>query len=457
MARLIARRAPIAGIFRAPAAKPDTQRALIMASLAAGVSQIRDPLLSRETQAMIEACRELGAEVTRGEGEIRVRGTGAAWRDGAMPDRAATRYVWAAGSALVGRISLALGATMPDRLIVDGNCNLRSRPFAPLFTALAGKGVEFAFLDGAERLPAAVLSRQLPGGHYRLATSVSSQFATALMVPAPLAEAPTQITLTGPRYSISYIRQTLDLMQRFGIAAAMSEDGREITVPNDRPYAARSLAIHGDYTSASYLLGAAVVTRGRIVVSNLDPQSLQGERAIVEIVRELGAKVEWLPTPNTLVVDATGLSTPVDAHFDLRDCPNILPTVAAISATVPGRVRITGAQLTQNHKSPRIEAMATELAKAGVIVNVLTKADGAIDGLEIRGREGYRGHVVFSSHGDHRIFMSLALFALSCEQACMFSADDTNDSFPDFLTVLGFGGQTNEGLTDECELVRSTG
>jgi 3-phosphoshikimate 1-carboxyvinyltransferase len=457
MARLIARRAPIAGIFRAPAAKPDTQRALIMASLAAGVSQIRDPLLSRETQAMIEACRELGAEITRGEGEIRVRGTGAAWRQGREGHRPATRYIWAAGSALVARISLALGATMPDRLIVDGNCNLRSRPFAPLFTALAGKGVDFAFFDGADRLPAAVLSRQLPGGHYRLATSISSQFVTALMVPGPLATAPTTITLTGPRYSISYIRQTLDLMQRFGIAATMSDDGREIVVPNDRPYAARSIAIYGDYTSASYLLGAAVVTRGRIVVSNLDPASLQGERAIVEIVAALGAKVEWLSTPNTLLVDATALSAPVDAHFDLRDCPNILPTVAAIGATVPGRVRITGAQLTQNHKSPRIEAMATELAKAGVTISVLTKADGTIDGLEIHGREGYRGHVVFSSHGDHRIFMSLALFALSCEQACMFSADDTSDSFPDFLTVLGFGGQTNEGLTDECELVRSAG
>jgi 3-phosphoshikimate 1-carboxyvinyltransferase len=457
MARLIARRAPIAGIFRAPAAKPDTQRALIMASLAAGVSQIRDPLLSRETQAMIEACRELGAEITRGEGEIRVRGTGAAWRQAREGHRPATRYIWAAGSALVARISLALGATMPDRLIVDGNCNLRSRPFAPLFTALAGKGVDFAFFDGADRLPAAVLSRQLPGGHYRLATSISSQFVTALMVPGPLTTAPTTITLTGPRYSLSYIRQTLDLMQRFGIAATMSDDGREIVVPNDRPYAARSIAIYGDYTSASYLLGAAVVTRGRIVVSNLDPASLQGERAIVEIVAALGAKVEWLATPNTLLVDATALSGPVDAHFDLRDCPNILPTVAAIGATVPGRVRITGAQLTQNHKSPRIEAMATELAKAGVTISVLTKADGTIDGLEIHGREGYRGHVVFSSHGDHRIFMSLALFALSCEQACMFSADDTSDSFPDFLTVLGFGGQTNEGLTDECELVRSAG
>lgn len=457
MARLIARRAPIAGIFRAPAAKPDTQRALIMAALASGVTTIHNPLLSRETEAMIEACRALGADISRAEGTIRVCGTGAAWRQQAGPDPRASRYIWAAGSALVARISLALGATLPERLIVDGNCNLRSRPFAPLFSALAGKGVEFAFFDGADRLPAAVLSRALPGGHYRLATSVSSQFATALMVPAPLAEAPTTITLTGPCYSLSYIRQTLDLMQRFGVEATMSEDGREIVVPNDRPYAARSLAIHGDYTSASYLLGAAVVTRGRIVVANLDPLSLQGERAIVEIVRALGAKTEWLPAPNTLLVDASAIDAPVDAHFDLRDCPNILPTVAAIAATVPGRVRISGAQLTQNHKSPRIEAMATELAKAGVEVRILKRADGAIDGLEIHGRNGYRGHVVFSSHGDHRIFMSLALFALSCEQACLFTADDTYDSFPDFLTVLGFGGHTNEGFTDACELVRSAG
>lgn len=149
-------------------------------------------------------------------------------------------------------------------------------------------------------------------------------------------------------------------------------------------------------------------------------------------------RVRWLPGENALHIDCTSLPGSVDAVFDLSDCPNIFPTVAAIVATVPGRVRIVGGRLRQNHKSPRIDATATELQKAGVAVEVLADKAGFIDGLEVTGRQHHEGGVEFSDHGDHRIFMALATFSLACDDPCSFSStQDTEDSFPGFRGQLG--------------------
>ena len=165
-----------------------------------------------------------------------------------------------------------------------------------------------------------------------------------------------------------------------------------------------------------------------------------------------------IPAFNTLAVDCTALPARVDAAFDLSDSPNILPTVAAIAATIPGRVRLTGARLTQHHKCPRIDAMATELAKAGVTVSVLYDKEGATDGLEIHGRARHNGRTSFSNHGDHRIFMSLALFALACKEPCSFDeSNDTSDSFPDFFKMLGLKGGADKELDDEWQLIQSAG
>lgn len=444
MRRLISKHEPVNGQFTAPASKPQTQRALVMAALADGLTRITNPLVSRETEVMIDACRALGAKVSRFDDRLEVYGIGPffgpASGDGpAVMSRPDSRYIWASGSALVARLFLTIGSALPEDVIVDGKCNLRVRPFAPLIAQLRDKGAEFKFFDAADHLPCVATSARLPGGRYELGTDISSQFVTALAISAPLADSAMLIDLTGPSYSTSYIRQTLAMMERFGVAVEADEDVRRIAVPTGQFYQPRDVEVSGDYTSASYLLGAALVTRGRVTVTDLDPGSLQGERAMVAILAELGASLSWLPGEDTLVVDCTGLPDEVDVAFDLSDCPNILPTVAAMAATMPGRVRITGGRLTQNHKSPRIEAIAAELAKTGVPVRIIVDPAGFVDGLEVRGSGEHKGGLEFSDHHDHRIFMAMAMYSLACQQPCWFStAPDTEDSFPGFLGYFGF-------------------
>lgn len=435
---ILRRRGPIMGSFQAPASKPDTQRAMVLAALARGTSTLLRPLASRETAAMAAACRMLGAKLTDQGERLSVEGLGLEQPGGGQ---GSTRYVWAGGSALIGRLFTTLGAATADRIVVDGNCNLRSRPFAPLFAALAEKGVRYDFFDGPDRLPCAAASTALPGGHFKIATSVSSQFATALLLPAPLARTATTLELEGPAYSLPYIRQSLAMMRRFGVPVLVDKAEREIGVPAGGGYRAQTVAIGGDFTSASYLFGAAFVTRGRIAVGNLDADSLQGERAITDILAALGAAVAWREADRTVTVDCTALPEEVDVALDLRDCPNILPTVAAMAATIPGRVVVSGARLTQFHKSPRVSAMAAELAKVEVPIRLLHMADGTVDGIEVRGRSGHCGGAVFSSHGDHRIYMSLVLLALAGERPSTFADPiDTSDSFPDFSSALALEG-----------------
>ena len=458
MAFSIASRAPIVDHFEAPASKPESQRALLAAALADGRSTITGFLRSNETKAMVDACRSIGALIDQDGDTLRVRGIG-------RPDFVAhgisgyplqdTAYVWASGSALVGRVFATLGSAMRRPVVVDGNANLRSRPLAPLVRLLEEKGARFDYLDRPHSWPAVALSSSLPGGHYRLETSTSSQFATSLLIAAPLAERETRLELTGQNYSLSYILQTVDMMRNFGVPVEIANEARSIVVPEGSRYQPTDVQLTGDFTSASYLMGAAFATRGSVTIGNLDPKSLQGERAMVDILASLGADLTWRDD-GFLYVNCTRVPDRVDVAIELRNCPNILPTVAAVAATVEGRVRITGARLTQFHKSPRIEAMAAELGRAGVDVRLVTDRDGMIDGLEIRGHRTQKGDVTFADYGDHRIFMALSLLAMACRQPCSFEGPcDTTDSFPAFHDLLCLGEQAEESAADTDGFVRT--
>ena len=453
MAFSIALRKPIVDHFEAPASKPESQRALLAASLANGCSTITGFLRSNETKAMVDACRAIGATVTHEGDTVRVHGLGqhdvVAHGISRHSLQDAT-YVWASGSALVGRVFATIGSALPKPMVVDGNANLRSRPLAPLVSLLEEKGVSFNYLDRPQAWPCVALSSALPGGTYRLKTSTSSQFATALLVAAPLANHETRLELTGENYSLSYILQTVDMMRRFGVPVEIANEARSILVPADSRYQPSDVRLTGDFTSASYLMGAAFVTRGSVTIDNLDPKSLQGERAMVDILESLGVDVTWRDD-GFLHVNCTQLPEKVDVAINLQNCPNILPTVAAMAATIPGRIRITGARLTQFHKSPRIEAMATEIGRAGADVTILRDRDGKIDGLEIKGDRTQPGDVTFADHGDHRIFMALSLFAMACRRPCAFEGScDTADSFPAFRDLLCLDDRTDapEGHAD---------
>ncbi|MER7668276.1 3-phosphoshikimate 1-carboxyvinyltransferase [Kitasatospora sp. NPDC096128] len=429
------------GTFCVPSSKPETQRAILTGTLAEGTSRVYNDLRCAETETMKNACRALGAEITEHDGFLEIRGIG-----GTLPS--VRRVIQSHGSGLVFRVMTALASALPTPVVVAADATLRKRVMEPLFHALRELGADIESIVDEDKAPVVNWGGGLKGGTCRLPGDISSQFITAILFAAPLADSPVEIEVTGEVFSQSYIRQTLASLTDAGIKVSASDDMRHYQVVPST-YQAHDVTTHEDYTSASYLLAAAALFPGRTVLTGVHGDSMQGEFAIVPILEQLGVGVTLDRDTQSLTVDTPPGSLTGDFEVDVRDCPNIVPTLAAIGAYVQGRLRVTGGRLTRFHKASRIEAMAAELTRAGVDIEVLYE-DGICDGFEVRGARTYPGGVTLSSWGDHRIFMSLFVAGLRMQSANRFSGfEDVRLSFPSFMEEFAKAGVRTTAVEEE--------
>lgn len=413
------------GTFRVPESKPETQRAILTSSLASGVSRITNDLRCAETETMKNACRAFGARITEFEDHLEVQGTGGTLQP-------LGQILRAGGSALVFRTMTALSSVSSSPVVLTGDATLRSRVMAPFFSALGDLGGDIESICEDGKAPVLNRGGRLGGGVCKVPGDVSSQFITAILYVAPLAERPVEIAVTSELYSRSYVQQTVTSLVGAGIAVSVSDDFHAFRVEPSR-YHSRDLVVHEDYTSASYLLAAAALYPGRCVLTGVYGDSAQGEFAIIPILRELGLDITFDSTSRSLIVENPLGRPRGDIEIDAKDCPNIVPTLAAIGAYVEGTMRVVGGRLTRFHKTSRIDAIVQELSRAGVDIQVLYE-DGVCDGFVVRGAASYPGGRTFSSWGDHRIFMSLLVAGLRMESANAFAGfEDVRLSFPEFF------------------------
>ncbi len=414
---------------RVPPSKPETQRALLIASLADGVSRVYNDLRSEETETMAAACATLGARIIRHDGYAEVAGA-------PKPLRTSSPLVQARGSALVFRTFAALASVAAGPMIVTGDATLRNRPMHPLFVSLRDWGARITAIAEDSRAPIVVTSDALEGGVTSLPGNVSSQFVSALLLAAPFAQRPCTVHVTDEVLSRSYIRQTVAAMRHAGIDVRHTDDLRTFEVAPGA-YRAVNTTIRSDYTSASYVLAAMALFPGTYVVDDIAEESLQGERAIVDIVRRLGLRLTFDAAARTLTVVNDGRVLRGDFRFAADDYPNIIPTLAAVGAFVDGTFTVTDGSVTRLHKSPRIEAMVAELRKLGVDIEPIYE-DGIIDGFTIRGDGSVpEGGAELSSWGDHRIFMSLYVAGTKCRRPnTLPDGESVALSYPGFFAAL---------------------
>lgn len=417
--------------FRVPSSKPETQRALIMAAQAEGTSLIYNDLRCLETDTMKQAFRHFGVEVTEKSDHLVVRGAGGTFEyDNQVID--------SLGSGLVFRVFSALSTTVPSPVIISGDATLRKRIMAPLFSALRQLGADIDCIVSPDRAPVVNWSAPLKGGQCSIPGNLSSQFITAVLLAAPLAQNSVEVNVTDEVYSQSYIRQTVAAMRKVGISVDVTDNFDRFVVQPTIPSTAK-IQLSGDYTSASYLLAWATLFPGTTTITNLCEESLQGEKEIIEMIRALGIGIVFDTESDQAFIqnDLDGLRG--DYHFDIRNCPNIAPTLAAISAFVEGSFKVTGAAITRFHKCSRVEAIAHELRKVGVDIQPLYTEDNACDGFITHGRATYEGGEVLSSWGDHRLFMSLYLASLRMKKGNQIDGyQDIICSFPSFLEQFSF-------------------
>lgn len=403
-------RPPVASV-RPPGSKSITNRALLCAALADGVSTLSGALFADDTWAMIEAVRALGADLTIGDnGDITLRGIGSG-----IATVSAT--VDCRKSGTTSRFLLPAVALSSGRCVVDGGEQLRARPFGPLIDALAALGVTVEALDRPGYLPVAVTG-PAKGGAVSLPGHLSSQFLSGLLMSGPLMPEGLQVSLTSPLVSVPYVEMTAGVMSSFGVES----DGLSVRAQAYRPV---DYAIEPDASAASYFLAAAAITGGQITVEGLGTSSIQGDVRFVDLLKRMGAEV--VREPHRLTVRGTGTLHGIDV--DMADISDTAQTLAAVAVFADSPTVVRGIGFIRAKETDRIAAIVTELQRAGIV------AVNDEDGFTIH--PGPLRPTRFATYDDHRMAMSLALIGLREPGIEIEDPGCVAKTYPDYFADLG--------------------
>lgn len=398
----------LAGEIVAQPSKSAAHRAVICAALAKGESILHNLALSEDVRATLGCVRALGlAQAELCGRALHISGGGTA--------REAMLNCNESGSTL--RFLLPVAAALGVPITYTGAGRLLERPQEPLRAALAQHGVQWQ---------GTALHGQLRPGEYALAGDVSSQFVSGLLFALPLLESESAIRLTTRAESTGYIHMTLQMLARFGVHAEWKEDVFTVSAP--QKYMPRTLAIEGDYSHAAFFAVAGALGGG-VRIGGLDAQSLQGDRAIFDLLAAMGAHVER--EEDAICVHPAAMH---GIEIDAADIPDLVPVLAVAACGAHGVTRIYNAGRLRLKESDRLAATASQLTRLGGDVAQTE------DGLLVRGTGGLVGGEA-DACADHRIAMALAVAAGICAQEVLLTGGDcVAKSAPQFweeFTMLG--------------------
>lgn len=414
---------PPDAVVPVPGSKSITNRALLLAALAVGPSELDGVLWADDTERMLDCLARLGValEADREGGRVRVEGAGGRW-----PAEHADLFAGNAGT--VARFLAAAAALAPGRYRIDGTPRMRRRPIAPLLESLRDLGAEAVDEEGTGCPPVRVAGPLL-GGITRVDAALSSQFLSALLLALPLAPSDSRIDLIGSLPARPYVDMTVRMIAAYGAEPPVEEQGRWL-VRGGQAYRGRRYSVEPDASSASYFLAAAALTGGRVTVPGVGSGSLQGDAAFVEVLRAMGCGVAQDETATTVEGPADGRLRAVDV--DLNAMSDLTPTVAVLAPFADGPVRIRNVGHIRVQESDRLQALAAELGRLGVPV------EETADGLTVHPARPRPGRV--RTYDDHRLAMAFSVLALRVPGLEIDDPGCAAKTFPDFyrrLELLG--------------------
>lgn len=416
---VLQRGGPLRGTVAVPGSKSHTNRALIMAALAAGTSRLVSPLVADDTQRMVAGLRALGVTIHAGGDDTWVvEGTG-----GDLGSPAAGPVLVDAGdSGTTMRMATALATLSNCGVRITGSDSLLARPIGPLVSALRQLGCNLEATGG--RGPVEVRPGAPRGGRVEVDASLSSQFVSALCMIGPYAAGEVELVPSGLGAS-GYVQLTLEMMLRWGAFAETT--GELIRVQGGRPYSAQDEVIAGDASAAAHLLAMAVTTGGEVKVTNLARADSQPDIAILEILGALGVPWRW-EGDDAVVVSAPEELVPIEV--DLSATPDLLPVVAVLASLAFGRSALTGLGVTRHHESDRVAAVAEELARVGIRTVV------GEDSMVVEGGAP-QGMAAIDCHGDHRIAMAFAALGARLPSIVIRDPLCVAKTYPGFWEAVG--------------------
>lgn len=424
MTELIVRRSEgLSGTVEAPPSKSLTHRAVIAASLSGGTSPIHGPLACDDTLATVYGCSALGAYIEMDEDKWTVKGTPTPRTPGEAID--------CRDSASTMRFLTSVAALAPGETLLRGGQSLNRRPMGPLLEALEQLGVRCRSLGGDGYPPIIVLGGGISGGRAAIPGDVSSQFISSLLFACPLGKADTSLELTSELESRPYVGMTLQVLDRFGVKVDVGDQMRSYRIQSGQRYRSTHYGVEGDYSSASFLLAAAAATNSAVRVTNLQRDTIQGDRVIIDILESMGAE---LRIGRDHVEVRGGELKGID--IDARDIPDLVPVLAALACYAKGKTEIRRVERLRIKESDRVSALCDGLAAMGAKVRTPRGT------LLIEGPCDLHGALV-DPRGDHRMAMAFTIAALGADgETKIVDHECVKKSYPDFFShVKSLGGE----------------
>jgi 3-phosphoshikimate 1-carboxyvinyltransferase len=401
----------------ASSSKSYTQRMVIAAALSQGVSKLSNPLLSEDTEATLRAVTALGAKV---------KGAKGCWTiQGASPLKGAKEGIDCGESGATLRFMVPVSALADGSSTLTFRGSIERRPIEPLLESLKELGAKAYSQKLGDRDAVFVEGGGIYGGKTSIPGDISSQFISGLMFACPLAKKDTEITLSSALESEDYVKMSEAVLSKHAITIGIQEN--RILIPATQTFKPSDGRVPGDFSSAAFLLGAAAITKSKVQVNDLDYRSVQGDREILGILKQMGVNGK-VCADNVEIEGSGGLLKAV--NVDAKNIPDIVPTIAVLACYAKGISRIFGARRLKLKESDRLNSLYTELSKMGAQISIES------DGLTVKGGSSLNGAIV-DPHNDHRIAMACAVAALGAEgKTTIKNAECVRKSYPQFFTHL---------------------
>ena len=416
MKLMVERTEKLEGEIVIPSSKSHTIRAVIIASLAEGISKLTNPLKSEDTMAVVNACIALGAKINiENESEWSIEGTNHTLVKPEGPINLAN-----SGTSL-RLISGIIAALCDFEVELNGDESLSSRPIQPLLKSLNELGAEALSLGNNGYCPINITGK-MQGGSTEV-SGITSQYVSSLLLACPLLEEDTSILVVKP-HEIPYIKMTLKWLDEQGIKYEASQDFTKFKVFGNQRYKSFEKTISADWSSAAFPLVGAAITESNVLLKGLDINDTQGDKAIIDYLKNMGAdisfeeqgiRVKGKPLQGTLL--------------DINSTPDTLPALSVLGCFAEGTTTLINVAQARIKETDRIKVMAEELSKMNG--DIKEREEGLIihkcnlKGAKLRG------------HNDHRIVMALSLAALIAEgKTEITTAESINVTYPDYVKSM---------------------
>ena len=410
--------AKVSGEVNVPGSKSLSNRALLLAALAEGETELTNLLDSEDIEHMLNALTKLGVSYRLSEDKTQcvVQGNGGAFNVAEPLEL----FLGNAGTAM-RPLCAALAASNVDT-VLTGEPRMEERPIGDLVDALREADADVTYLKNEGYPPLQIKGKTLNGGEMSVDGSVSSQFLTALLMAAPLFSGDVTIRIKGELVSKPYIDITLDTMAKFGVTVK-NDNYQTFTVSGDAKYIAPGkFMVEGDASSASYFLAAGAIKGGTVRVTGIGQNSIQGDIRFADVLEAMGATVVW----NDEYVEITGAPLK-GVNMDMNHIPDAAMTIATTALFAEGPTTMTNIYNWRVKETDRLAAMATELQKLGA------KVEEGHDYIKVWPTDSLK-HAEIDTYNDHRIAMCFSLVALSDTPVTINDPGCTRKTFPDYFT-----------------------